>query len=142
MFAPAATFALGGAALPVAIKAAAELHLTSLRANTLARQGESLPGAAGARERNAKQRAGGITGGTCSETDEPSYMDAAPRKPQAGDTRADFAQKKGAATSSKGILADILAKVPRRTVGGEEYKRAARPSPAREGGFGNQSFTP
>lgn len=143
--ASAASLTLGATALPVAAKAFGELHRTVLQSNgnnTLARQGESFDPAEGARERNSRQRAGGITGGTCSETEEPSYMDATPKKASAGDIRRSYETKKGSATSSKGILSDILAKVPRRTVGTESYKRASRPAPSRQGGYGNQSFTP
>jgi hypothetical protein len=135
----AASTAAGVAVVPVAAKALGELHRAVFMSNTLARQGESIRDA-GADERLARQRAGGIGGGEVSETDEPAYMGKLPRRAVAGDLRPSYVVKKGSATSSKGILSDILAKVPRQVHGTDSYKRIARPQPSRQAGFGNQSF--
>lgn len=140
--AAAATSAVGVAVVPVAAKALGELHRAVFPSDTLARQGESLGKDSGANERLARQRASGVGGGEVSETEEPSYMGKLPKKAMAGDLRRSYQQRKGSATSSKGILADILSKVPRQSNGTDSYKRIARPPPSRQGGFGNQSYTP
>jgi hypothetical protein len=141
MFAAAATVAVGASALPVAAKAIGELHRAVFMSNALARQGQSLVGSEGEIERSARQRAAGI-GGAVPESDEPSYMDNVPKKAVAGDTRGKYVQTRGSATSSRGILSDILAKVPRRANGTDEYKEIARPRPSRQAGYDNQAFAP
>lgn len=131
----------GASAIPIAMKAAGELHrITVLRSNTLARQGLSVPEEEGLGEKLARQRAGGISGGIESD---PSWARKVPAKPLAGDLRKEYeVGGLGNATSSQGILSDILAKVPKQVNGTDEYKRIARPNPKRAAGFGNQSFTP
>jgi hypothetical protein len=138
MFAAAAATVMGVSAFPVAAKAIGELHRAVFESNTLARQGLSVPKETGAGERLARQRAGGINGGT--EGDEPGYMEKVPQKSQAGDTRKKYIVTRGSATSSKGILDDILAKVPRQSNGTDDYKRINRPAPSRAAGYGNQSY--
>jgi hypothetical protein len=133
-----ATAAFGVSALPVAAKAIGELHRAVFQSNVLARQGMSVPQEAGAGERLARQRAGGIKGGT--DGDDPQYMSKVPRKALAGDTRKQHLVTRGSATSSKGILDDILAKVPRKANGTGDYQRAIRPVPTRAAGYGNQSY--
>lgn len=140
-------FAIAGVAtsavvMPIAVKAVGELHrVTVLRSNTLARQGESLPERRGEEKRLARQRAAGLKGGN--EVKPPSYMGKVPSKATKGDLRREYEiGGLGEATSSKGNIIDILSRVPRRTVGTDDYKRIARPTPSRAPGFGNQSFTP
>lgn len=137
-----ASAAVGVAIVPVAAKALGELHRVAFPSNTLARQGESLSKDAGANERLARQRASGVGGGEVSESDEPSYMGKLPKRAVTGDIRRSYETRKGAATSSKGILEDILGKVPRKSNGTDSYQRIARPPPSQQGGFGNQSYTP
>lgn len=139
--AAAASSAVGVVALPVAAKAVGELHRAVFLSNTLARQGESINPDAGEGDKLARQKVGGISGGKRAESDEPAYMGKTPKNSGA-DLRKSYQTRKGAATSSKGILSDILAKVPSQTNGTDSYKRIARPQPTRAGGFGNQSFTP
>lgn len=133
--APAATSAL--VALPVAVKAAGELHRHVLASDALARQGVGpvpLPGAAKRAERN---RAAGIPGGLADQ--EPAYLGRVPNRPVTGDLRKDYeVGRLGDATSSKGVLSDILAKVPRKTHGSGDYKKINRPDPRRLPGFDNQ----
>lgn len=132
----------GASAAPVAIKAVGEIHRTLvLQSNVLARQGESVPANRGEGEKVARQRASGVKGGLPKM--EPGYMSKVPVKPVTGDLRKDLeVGGLGNATSSRGILSDILDKVPRQSHGTGEYKRINRPSPGRAPGFGNQSFTP
>lgn len=132
----------GASAAPVAIKAVGELHRTLvLQSNVLARQGESVPAKRGEGEKLARQRAAGVKGGVVSP--EPKYMGKVPSQPVSGDLRRDYeVGGLGNATSSQGILSDILDKVPRQQHGTGEYKRINRPQPLRAPGFGNQSFTP
>lgn len=135
----------GVCALPVAIKAVGELHRQHvLQSNVLSRQGNGSPEFAGAEEKLARQRTGGILGGLAPNKGEPGYLRKVPARPMTGDKRRDYeVGSLGNATSSRGILLDVLDKVPRRTVGGSgDYKRANRPGPSRKAGWGNQSFTP
>lgn len=133
--------ASGIGATPVLIKAAGELHRTYLESNVLARQGQGTPADKGEDAKLARQRASGIKGGIQSK--EPQYMGKVPGKKMTGDLRKDYEiGGLGNATSSRGILEDILSKVPRQTLGTDEYKKIARPQPKKAGGYGNQSFTP
>lgn len=141
MAALTAATAAGVSLAPVAIKAIGELHQTVFLSNNLARQGQSLPKEAGALDRSARRRAAGVSDALMDD-EEPSYLKEGPSRPVAGDLRKSYEVKRGSATSSKGILTDILAKVPRKMNGGEDYQRIARPPPSRQAGFGNQSFTP
>jgi hypothetical protein len=141
MFASAATVAVGVSVFPVAAKAVSELHRTVFNlSDALARQGESVPAEKGAGERLARQRAAGVDGTI--DGGEPAYMGKVPSRATAGDKRKSYEVKKGSALSSRGILDDILAKVPSQANGTDSYKRIARPQPSRQPGFGNQSFTP
>lgn len=137
-----AAVASGACAAPVFLKAAGEAHRALvLQSNVLARQGESVPENAGNGAKLARQRAAGISGGVKSK--EPGYMGKVPERKVSGDLRKDYeAGGLGNATSSQGNLTDILAKVPKQTLGDSEYKRINRPVPSRAPGFGNQAFTP
>lgn len=138
--AAAATTAAGISVLPIAAKAAGELHRTVFESNLFARQGRSLPDEAGVEKRLARQRVGGISGGAISE--EPDYMAKTPKRASRGDSRSKFLAKKGESPySSKSVLDDILAKVPNQTAGTESYKRISRPRPTRSDIF-NQAFLP
>lgn len=142
MFAVPASLA-GAAVIPVAVKAVGELHrLTVLQSNVLSRQGNGVPKEKGEGEKLARQRASGVKGGIPSS--EPQYMGSVPNRKVTGDLRKDYqVGGLGNATSSRGNITDILEKVPQQILGGTaDYKRAARPVPARRPGFGNQSYTP
>lgn len=132
----------GASVAPVAIKAVGEIHRgLVLQSNVLARQGVSVPAERGEGEKVARQRASGVKGGI--EKTEPDYMGKVPARPVCGDLRRDLeVGGLGNATSSRGILTDILDKVPRQSHGTGDYKTINRPSPGRAPGFGNQSFTP
>lgn len=127
--------------LPVALKAVGEAHRV-LMSDALARQGLGPVGPSGAAERSARQRAAGIPNPGI-ESNEPGYLGRVPKRPMAGDLRRDYeVGGLGNATSSRGLLEDILAKVPRKLHGTEEYKRINRPAPKRAPGFDNQGATP
>lgn len=132
----------GASAIPVAIKAIGEIHrITVLQSNVLARQGLSTPDELGKEERESRKRGAGFGGDIKSKT--PSYMKKVPKKAVAGDLRKKYeVGGLGNALSSRGNLTDILAKVPRKISGTEQYKRINRPPPKRLPGYGNQSFTP
>eukprot|EP00186_Timspurckia_oligopyrenoides_P003911 CAMPEP_0182448278 /NCGR_PEP_ID=MMETSP1172-20130603/25661_1 /TAXON_ID=708627 /ORGANISM="Timspurckia oligopyrenoides, Strain CCMP3278" /LENGTH=161 /DNA_ID=CAMNT_0024645081 /DNA_START=138 /DNA_END=623 /DNA_ORIENTATION=- len=107
--------------------------------NVLARQGEGVPDFSGAGSKLARQRAGGIKGGV--EVKGPAFLDKVPSRAMSGDIRGKYmAGGLGNATSSQGNLTDILAKVPKKINGTDEYKKIARPPPSKQAGFGNQSF--
>ena len=127
--------------LPVAMKAFGEGHRV-LMSDALARQGLGPVGPSGDAERNARQRAAGVPNPGV-PSDVPDYFGRVPSRPLAGDKRRDYEiGGLGNATSSRGILEDILAKVPRKTHGLGDYKRSNRPPPSRPDGFGNQSASP
>ena len=133
--------ATGVPLLPVALKALGEGHRV-LMSDALARQGLGPVGPSGGAERNARQRAAGVPNPGVS-SDVPDYFDRVPNRPVAGDKRRDYeVGGLGDATSSKGILEDILDKVPRKTYGLGDYKRINRPYPKRPEGFDNQGATP
>ena len=136
--------AAGASVAPVAIKAVGEMHRhIVLQSNTLARQGNGTPTLQGLEDTLERQRAAGIRGGLTNDKDPPAYMDKVPNRPITGDSRKEYVVGKGNATSSRGRMADILSKVPKRTVGGSaDYKKSNKSTPKRAGGFGNQSFTP
>jgi len=137
--------------LPVALKGLGELHraFTSdslggqrvFASDALARQGLGPVGPRGLSEKQARQRAGGISGPGI-PTSEPGYIGRVPSRNVAGDQRGDYQATRGNATSSRGILGDILGKVPRKTHGSAEYKRINRPQPKRTPGFDNTSALP
>lgn len=137
-----AAVATGACAAPVFFKAAGEVHRALvLQSNVLARQGESVPSQSGAGERLARQRASGVSGPERKK--EPGYMGKVPENNLAGDLRKDYeVGGLGNATSSQGNIMDILAKVPRRKMGTDQYKKINRPVPSRAPGYGNQSYTP
>lgn len=141
MFALPAAVA-GASAIPIAVKAVGEIHrITVLQSNTLARQGESVPAKRGEGDKIARQRAAGVRGGV--KPDGPAWLGKVPSNSVTGDLRKDYEiGGLGDATSSKGNMADILDKVPRKTHGNGQYKKINRPTPSRAPGFGNQSFTP
>lgn len=127
--------------LPVALKAVGEVHRV-LMSDALARQGLGPVGPAGALERSARQRAAGVPRPGIASS-EPNYLDRVPKRPVAGDKRREYeVGGLGNATSSRGLLDDVLAKVPRKLNGTAEYKRINRPNPSRAPGFDNQGATP
>eukprot|EP00187_Rhodella_violacea_P003001 CAMPEP_0174912208 /NCGR_PEP_ID=MMETSP0167-20121228/79662_1 /TAXON_ID=38298 /ORGANISM="Rhodella maculata, Strain CCMP736" /LENGTH=141 /DNA_ID=CAMNT_0016156853 /DNA_START=17 /DNA_END=442 /DNA_ORIENTATION=+ len=126
--------ALAGAAT-VAAKAWSEASrgpapLLSLQSNVLARQGEGVSKMPGSAERLANQRAGGIAGGKPTDAG-PAFLDLVPRKSLRGVTRDLYVEKNtGTLVSSKGNIADILAKVPNNgPYGTGDYKRANTKAP-------------
>eukprot|EP00179_Madagascaria_erythrocladioides_P009916 CAMPEP_0198326676 /NCGR_PEP_ID=MMETSP1450-20131203/14133_1 /TAXON_ID=753684 ORGANISM="Madagascaria erythrocladiodes, Strain CCMP3234" /NCGR_SAMPLE_ID=MMETSP1450 /ASSEMBLY_ACC=CAM_ASM_001115 /LENGTH=163 /DNA_ID=CAMNT_0044030653 /DNA_START=85 /DNA_END=576 /DNA_ORIENTATION=+ len=149
-----ASFAPLVTAAAISAKALSELHraanpapplvLAANANNNLARQGLAGPALPGANRRAESDRVGGIRGGVSKKDGEaPAYLEKVPKKEMTGDLRKDYAPGGlGDATSSKGNLSDILAKVPNRGAygGNDDYRRANRAPPSRQGGFGNQSF--
>lgn len=144
MHALAGTLA-GASVLPIAIKAVGEIHHHVLQSsNVLARQGNGSPDFSGEDERLARQRTAGVRGGFAPGKAEPGYMGKVPDRKLSGDDRKDYkVGGLGNATSSRGVIDDLLDKVPRRTHGATaDYKKANRPVPSRKAGWGNQSYTP
>lgn len=150
-----AAAALGAPAVMLSMKALSSVEqaisparpLAANKNNLLARQGNSVPTAAGEETRRQRQRAGGLQGANESDADEPAYLGKVPQREGgvAGDLRKTYEAPKGKnnATSSQGVLEDILAKVPSRdTYGTGDYARSVRPQPSNQGGYGNQSFGP
>jgi len=120
--------------------------LAANKNNVLARQGNSVPSAPGDEARRQRQRAGGIGSANEADADEPGYLGKVPKRVGvAGDIRKNYEAPKGKnnATSSQGVLDDILAKVPSRSdYGTGDYAKSVRPQPSAQGGFGNQSYSP
>lgn len=149
-----AAAAIGAPAVMLSLKALSSVEqaisparpLAANKNNVLARQGNSVPAAPGDEARRQRQRAAGLQGANEADADEPAYLGKVPQRAGgvAGDLRKTYEAPKGKnnATSSQGVLEDILAKVPSRAdYGTGDYARSVRPQPSAQGGFGNQSYT-